>query len=212
MYCSGGLLAASLLLVAVPGLAEPKMPHRLLDVEPATINPRYLLVGPDGQAVSNEDFRGQYQLLAFGYTYCPDVCPTTLVEMSEILKSLGDDAARLQAIFISVDPERDTPASLKTYTAFFDPRIIGLTGSEALLRRAAQNFRIRYAKVLLPGRDPANYSVDHSAGMFLLGPDGQMIKKFAYGQAIGEMTQSIREIISQRGSMGRGPYPMKEPK
>lgn len=210
MRCLAALLAASLSLVAAPAVAEAKMPHRLLDAEPAAINPRYLLVGPGGQAVTNEDFPGRYQLLAFGYTYCPDVCPTTLVEMSEILKALGDDAGLLQPIFISVDPERDTPAKLKTYTDFFDPRIVGLTGSPDLVRRAAQNFRIRYARVSLPGRDPANYSVDHSAGMFLLGPDGQLLKKFAYAQPVGEMAASIREIVAQRGKRGRRPYDMKE--
>jgi hypothetical protein len=98
-------------------------------------------------------FAAASSLIAFGYTYCPDICPTTLVEMAAILKQLGDQAARMQAIFISVDPERDTGKVLKTYTEFFDPRILGLTGSPALVRRAADNFKIRYAKVREPGSD-----------------------------------------------------------
>ena len=125
------LLAA--LFCCTPATAQSA--HELLAGESVGINPRYLLQHPNGRSITNEDFRGRFQLIAFGYTYCPDVCPTTLVEMATILKQLGDRAARLQAIFITVDPERDTAAVLKTYTEFFDTRILGLTGSPALLRR-----------------------------------------------------------------------------
>ena len=173
--------------------AEPA--HKLLEAESMTVNPRYLLAGPGGRAISNEDFHGRFQLLAFGYTYCPDICPTTLVEMAEILKQLGDDAGKLQAIFISVDPERDTVEVLKTYTAFFDRRILGLTASPALVQRAARNFKVRYAKVNEPNGDPKRYAVDHSAGMYLLGPDGSFIKKFAYGRPIGEVIAELKAIL-----------------
>ena len=148
--------------------------------------------------MSNEDFRGRFQLIAFGYTYCPDVCPTTLVEMAEILKTLGSKASRLQAIFITVDPERDTGKVLKTYTEFFDPRILGLTGSPLLVRRAADNFRIRYAKVQEPGASAGPYAVDHSAGMILLGPDGQVIRKFAFATPVAELSERIGAYISER--------------
>lgn len=137
------LLAA--LLLGNPAAAQST--HDLLAGETSSINPRYLLQDPNGRSITNEDFCGRFQLIAFGYTYCPDICPTTLVEMAAILKQLGDQASRLQPIFITVDPERDTAKALKTYTEFFDPRILGLTGSPALVRRAADNFRIRYAKV-----------------------------------------------------------------
>ncbi len=158
--------------------------------------PRYLLAGPSGQAVSQEDFRGRFQLITFGYTFCPDICPTTLAEMMQILNSLQEnEAEKLRLIFITVDPERDTPAVLKTYTNFFDPRIIGLSGSPELVSRAAKNFKVRYAKVKHPGSAPGSYSVDHSAGMFLLGPDGQFIKKFPYGQPLSGLQAEILEII-----------------
>ena len=153
------LLAA--LIVCSPAAAQSA--HELLIGDTSTINPRYLLQDTNGRSVTSEDFRGRFQLIAFGYTYCPDICPTTLVEMAEVLKQLGDRAARVQAIFISVDPERDTGKVLLTYTEFFDPRILGLTGSPALVRRAADNFRIRFAKVREPGSE--NYAVDHSAGV-----------------------------------------------
>lgn len=122
----GALLLAALLCCG-PAIAQSA--HDLLAGETRDINPRYLLQDPNGRSVTNEDFRGRFQLIAFGYTYCPDVCPTTLVEMAAILKQLGDQADRLQAIFITVDPERDTTKVLKTYTEFFDPRVLGLTGS-----------------------------------------------------------------------------------
>jgi len=163
--------------------------------ETAGINPRYLLQDPNGRSVTSEDFRGRFQLIAFGYTYCPDICPTTLVEMAAILKQLGERAARLQPIFITVDPERDSGPVLKTYTEFFDPRILGLTGSPALIRRTAENFRVRYAKVREPGKDAANYAVDHSAGMYLLGPEGRFIRKFAFATPADEISARIDEIL-----------------
>ena len=125
----------------------------------------------------------------FGFTFCPDVCPTTLIDISDWLEALGPDADRLNVVLISVDPERDTGKVLKTYTEFFDPRILGLTGSPALVRHAADNFRMRYAKVREPGSD--NYAMDHSAGMILLGPDGQFIRKFAFATPVEARLFSI---------------------
>lgn len=192
-----GILCLALLLA---GQAAAQAGHslELLRGENGGINPRYLLQDPNGRAVSSEDFRGRFQLISFGYTYCPDVCPTTLVEMAEILKQLGEQADRFQAIFISVDPERDSGQVLKTYTEFFDPRILGLTGSPALVRRAADNFKIRYAKVRQPGADPGRYAVDHSAGMILLGPQGEFIKKFAFSTPVLEVTKQLGELLNNR--------------
>jgi protein SCO1/2 len=184
------LLAA--LLVCSPAAAQSA--HDLLVGEAKDINPRYLLQDINGRSVTNEDFRGRFQLIAFGYTYCPDICPTTLVEMAAILKQLGDQAERLQPIFVTVDPERDSAKVLKTYIEFFDPRILGLTGSPTLIRRAADNFRIRYAKVHEPGS--ANYAMDHSAGMILLGPDGQYIRKFAFATPVDKITAQLVEIMN----------------
>ncbi|WP_434514263.1 SCO family protein [Dechloromonas sp. ARDL1] len=192
-----GILCLALLL-AGPAAAQAGHSLELLRGENSGINPRYLLQDPNGRAVSSEDFRGRFQLISFGYTYCPDVCPTTLVEMAEILKQLGEQADRFQAIFISVDPERDSGQVLKTYTEFFDPRILGLTGSPALVRRAADNFKIRYAKVRQPGADPGRYAVDHSAGMILLGPDGEFIKKFAFSTPVIEVTKQLGQLLNSR--------------
>ena len=175
------------------------------------ISARYLLMDANGQAVSNEDFPGSFQLIAFGYTCCPDICPTTLAEMSVIMVKLGKESDRLQPLFITVDPQRDTAAILRDYTVFFHPRIMGLTGWPALVKRAAENFRVRYEKVSEPGNPPDQYAVDHSAGMYLLGPDGLYIRKFAFATPPGEIAERIGEIMantanrpqSRRGRPGR---------
>jgi protein SCO1/2 len=163
---------------------------------------RYLLMDANGRAVTNADFPGRFQLVAFGYTYCPDICPTTLVEAAAILKRLGDRAERVQPIFITVDPQRDTPQVLATYTAYFHPRIIGLTGSASLIDRAAQNFNARYRKVNEPGAPPDRYHVDHSAGMYLLGPDGSYIRKFGYSTPAAEIAERIDALLSETPETG----------
>ena len=130
------LLALALaLLVAGPVAAQASHSLELLRGEDVGIIPRYLLQDPNGRAISQEEFRGRFQLISFGYTYCPDICPTTLVEMAEVLKQLGDRAARVQAIFISVDPERDTPDVLRQWVSAFNPRLIGLTGTPQEIAR-----------------------------------------------------------------------------
>ncbi|MEW6163903.1 MAG: SCO family protein [Pseudomonadota bacterium] len=158
------------------------------------IVPRYLLQDVNGRATTPDDFRGRYQLIAFGYTFCPDVCPTTLTEMTAVLQVLGPLAEGLQPVFVSVDPERDTLEVLRNYTAFFDPRIAGMTGSPALVSRAAENFKVRYQKV---PRADGNYAMDHSAGMFLLGPDGSFLKKFAFATPPGEIAVAIRRQMEE---------------
>jgi protein SCO1/2 len=186
------LLSVALLAAATPGAASQ---------DPATaespeINPRYLLVGSKGQAVTNEDFPGRFQLITFGYTYCPDICPTTLAAMAQILGYLGGKAARLQPIFVSVDPERDTPEAISRYTHYFDPRIVGLTGTPDLVRHAADHFQVTYRKYAEPGAAPMQYSVDHSAGMYLLGPHGDFIARFAYSTAPRDIAARIEKIMA----------------
>ncbi len=185
------------MLMAGPAAAQASHSLELLKGAETGINPRYLLQDPNGRSVTSEDFRGRFQLISFGYTYCPDICPTTLVEMAAILKQLGNQAERIQPIFITVDPERDSGQVLKTYTEFFDPRILGLTGPAALVRRAADNFKVRYAKVPGSGKEQQNYAVDHSAGMIFIGPDGQFIKKFAFATPVIEIVGQITEAFKQ---------------
>ncbi|HTI83176.1 MAG TPA: SCO family protein, partial [Acetobacteraceae bacterium] len=127
-----------------------------------------------GKQVTDSDFRGKYMLVYFGYTFCPDVCPTTLNEVAEALDHLGAKANNLQPIFITVDPKRDTPAVVKQYTAAFSPRLIGLTGTPEQIANVAKAYRVYYAEHRT-GTGPNDYSMDHSSILYLMGPDGKFI-------------------------------------
>lgn len=197
------LRCALVFLLAGPGLdacaqAPSGAAHEPEPQEPVSLFPRYLLMNPQGRAVTNEDFRGRFQLIAFGFVSCPDVCPTTLLEFKHILDALGDKALQLQPIFITVDPERDSGEILREYTAAFDPRILGLTGSVELVRRAADTFRIQYEKVREPGAPPGVYTMNHTAGMVLLGPQGSFIARFAYAMPAKDIALRIREAFGSR--------------
>lgn len=193
-------------LQAVPGEKAKQSVHSTLTVDDdAPIIPRYLLHDPKGRAVSHDEFGGRFQLISFGYTYCPDICPTTLMEMSEVLTQLGSEETHVQAIFISVDPERDTGEVLATYSKFFHPHILALTGSPQLIRRAADNFHVRYAKVATD-QDPQHYAVDHSAGMYLIGPDGRYLRKFTYSTPTDKISATLKEEIDRyRKQLRRAP-------
>jgi protein SCO1/2 len=186
--------------LATRSLAVPN-PHQLVagpETPEVGVNPRYLLQATNGRSIMDSDFRDRFQLITFGYTFCPDICPTTLLEMTAVLKQLGDQAHRVQPIFISVDPERDTAKHLHEYVGFFDPRIIGATGSAELVSRAARNFKVRYEKVIDPQAAPGNYAVDHSAGMYLLAPGGQFITKFAYGMPVADIVSRLTSELRTR--------------
>lgn len=165
------------------------------DVEPAEIHPRYLLSNAAGHAVTEQDFRGRLQLIAFGYISCPDICPATLAEMAAVLAQLGAQADYVQPIFISLDSRRDTPAVVREYTANFDRRILGLTGSPELIRRAAERFKVRYEVVQEPGAPADAYTIDHSASMYLLGPEAGFVAKFPYGTPTRDLVARIRDRI-----------------
>ncbi|MEQ9489963.1 MAG: SCO family protein [Alphaproteobacteria bacterium] len=133
----------------------------------------YSLVGSSGERVDSSAFAGEYQLIYFGYTFCPDICPTELLVMGQAVQTVAaadpDVAARIQPIFITVDPERDTPALMGEYVANFHDRMIGLTGSPEAIAKVAHDFRVYSAKV--EGDDPENYLMDHSSFLYLVGPD-----------------------------------------
>jgi len=199
-------ILAAALLCAAPASAESPPP--VADEQPETgIVSRYLLMDSKGRAISDQDFRGSFQLIAFGYTFCPDICPTTLAEIALIMEKLGSRADQLQPLFVTVDPERDTPEVLRRYTAYFHPRIIGLTGSPDLVRRVADHFKVRYEKHWEPGAEKDKYSVDHSAGMYLLGPDGNFLGKFAYATPPQEVADRIRALMEGFNL----PSPAKQP-
>jgi protein SCO1/2 len=191
------LLCVTLLFVAVPALTQPVgARHEAAPADAAPLMPRYLLMDVQGRAVTQEDFRGRFQLVTFGFISCPDVCPTTLLEVKQILEQLGAEAARLQAVFITVDPARDTREVLREYTAAFDQRILGLTGSPELVRRAADSFRVQYEIVREPGAAPDNYTMSHTAGMVLLDTRGRFLARFPYAMPAAAIGERIRQAMA----------------
>jgi protein SCO1/2 len=142
---------------------------------PAAIGGPFHLVDQNGTAFSDQDMKGKPYLVFFGLTHCPDICPTTLFEMSQLMRKLGPDADRVGALFITVDPGRDTPALIKDYLASFDPHLRGLTGDQAEIDQAVKDYRVYAKKVPLQGGD---YTMDHTAIVYLMDKDGQFIAPF----------------------------------
>ncbi len=133
----------------------------------------FKLIDQDGRVRTDRDFHGRFALIYFGYTFCPDVCPTTLALMQSALGKLGSQSARIAPVFVTIDPARDTPAVLKTYLASFGPHFVGLTGSQNDIARIAHAYHVYYAKHPLAG---GTYAMDHSSVIYLTGPDGKYVK------------------------------------
>ena len=141
----------------------------------AAVGGAFHLVDQDGKPVSDEEMKGRPFLVFFGFTHCPDVCPTTLFDISQTLRALGPDAGRIGALFITVDPGRDTPAVLKDYLSSFDPHLRGLTGDPAAVDAALKAYRVYAKKVPLKDGD---YTMDHTAVVYLLGKNGRFVAPF----------------------------------
>jgi len=154
----------------------------------------FTLVDGDGRMVTEASFRGRFMLVYFGYSYCPDVCPTTLAQMVAVLDKLP--AARRQKVvpvFITVDPARDTPQVVKDYAAAFDSRLVGLTGSEEQVAAVEKAYKVYAAKV--KGEDPASYTMDHSSIIYLMSPDGRFLAHFAHGVGTEDMAERIAKLL-----------------
>jgi len=154
----------------------------------------FTLVDQDGKTRTDADFRGRYLLVYFGYTFCPDLCPTELQTISAALDRLGDKAAKVQPLFITIDPERDTAPVLKEYVGHFRPGLVGLTGSAREIAAAAKAYRVYYAKV--PAADGGDdYLMDHSGFVFLMGPDGRYLTHFTPQTTAKELAQAIAKFL-----------------
>ena len=158
-----------------------------------TVGGPFALVDGDGKQVTDKTWRGKYMLIYFGYTFCPDVCPTTLNSVSDALDKLGAKADRIQPLFITVDPKRDTPAEVKQFAAAFGPRMIGLTGSPGQIAAAAKAYRVYYAEHRT-GKEPGEYTIDHSSVLYLMGPDGRFIAPVRADQTGAEMAAALTKL------------------
>jgi len=153
----------------------------------------FTLTGPDGEEVSLSDFRGKAVLLYFGYTFCPDVCPATMVELKKAKESLGRDADKAQVIMVTVDPERDTPEKLEEYMNYFNPTFIGLTGSEDEIAAAATPLGIFYEKH--EGTPATGYLVDHTASVIVIDPDGHLRLIYPFGTLGEDIAEDIKNLV-----------------
>lgn len=162
---------------------------------PDRLRPRYALMDQYGRSVTQADFQGKLQLIYFGYTSCPDICPTSLAVMARALKMLGDEADQIQPIFITVDPQRDTPQLLGEYVTYFHPRMLGLSANPEITRRTAELFRARYEMVPAESGDTARYTMDHTASLYLLGRNAEFITKFAHGLPAAEVVDRLRGYL-----------------
>jgi protein SCO1/2 len=167
----------------------------------AAVGGPFTLTDHHGRAVTEKDYAGRMLLIFFGYTYCPDICPTEVQTMAEVMDALTpEEQAKVQPLFITIDPERDTPPVVADYVALFHPQIVGLTGTPAQVAAIARAYRIYYAR---SGGEPdgTGYMMDHSAYLYLMAPDGTLLALYPRGTAAPQVTAAIRQRL-QNGNGG----------
>jgi protein SCO1 len=191
---AGGLLVSSSILLS--GCFEKTASFASIDVTGADYARDFQLPDQDGKSRSIKDFAGKIVVVFFGYTQCPDVCPTTMTELVEIRKALGKDGDRVQAVFVTVDPERDSPEVLKAYVGNFDPSFIALRpSSPEQLAALAKDYKVYYKKV--EGRTATSYTMDHSAGSYVYDTQGQLRLYTRYGMGVKPLADDIRQLLKQ---------------
>jgi protein SCO1 len=152
------------------------------------------LVGPERRAHSRDDFKGRATVLLFGFTHCPDICPTALLNLSAVLDQLGENSSLVQIAFVTVDPERDTPEVLEDYMSSFGPNFVGLTGEPDAIRRVAKAFKVFFEKVPLPGGD---YTMDHSVAIYVLDKDARVRLMFTMNRPLEDIAHDILELLHE---------------
>ncbi|HEY4542497.1 MAG TPA: SCO family protein [Noviherbaspirillum sp.] len=189
------LLASSLLLGACDRLGASAQPEfKNTDLTGLQYARDFALPDHNGKMRTLADFRGKAVLVFFGFTHCPDVCPTTLSEMASVMQQLGPDAERVQVLFISVDPERDTPQILSQYVPAFHPSFLGLVGNVAQTEAVVKEFKAFYQKV--PGKEPGSYTVDHTAGSYVFDPEGRIRLFVRHGQGAEPIAHDLKLLLS----------------
>ncbi len=213
-----GFLAAVALVLAVAlsaayvmrGTSQGFMvsqPKQETFAEPGSvpIGGQFSLVDHTGETVTNDHFAGKLRLVFFGFPNCPDICPTTLAEIARTIELLKDDADAVEYLFVSLDPERDTPAVMAEYVKAFDERITGLTGTVDQVDAMADTYRLAYEKVGMDGeayQGSGGYLVSHQGNTYLMSKSGEYLTHFSYGTAPEEMAETIREAIARFGGVG----------
>jgi len=190
--------AASLALAGCQKAGPDKPNFKGVDLTGAEYARSLNLTDQDGRARTLADFKGKVLVVFFGYTQCPDVCPTTMAEVAEVKRSLGADGDKVQGIFVTVDPARDTAQLLKAYLASFDPSFVGLRGSEEQTQAAAKEFKVFFAKV--PGKTPETYTMDHTAASFIFDTEGRVRVYARYGAGAQPLADDIKLLLAEKKS------------
>ena len=190
---AGGVISAAALGLMSACSQEEKPQFKSIDLTGADYAKAFSLTDQNGQMRSLNDFAGKVVVVFFGFTQCPDACPTTMAELAQVKKQLGPDGDKLQTIFITVDPERDTPELLKAYMANFDPTFLALRPSMDKLPELARDFKIYYKKV--EGKTPGSYTMDHSAGSYVYDAKGRVRLYYRYGSGVDALTSDIRLLL-----------------
>ncbi len=186
----GGVVAAAAALAAGEYLMISR--NQVPTPHPGRVGRAVKQSDDNGKPLTSQDLLGKPAIIYFGYTFCPDVCPTTLTHMTAWLHALGPAAARLRAVFVTIDPARDTPAAMKEYLANFDPNIIGLTGTPAGIATIARDYKVYYKKVPVPG---GSYTMDHSSFIYLMTAKGQLAGLIGYGEPDTKAMAAIRALL-----------------
>ena len=168
-----------------------------VDITGADYGSKLSLPDQNGKVRTMADFKGKFTVVFFGYTQCPDVCPTTMAELAQVKKSLGKDGDRLQGVFITIDPERDTPELLKAYLTAFDPSFIALRGTLEQTAAAAKDFKVYYAKV--PSKSADTYTMDHTAGSYVFDEAGRLRLFTKYGSGAEALAADLKNLIASAG-------------
>ena len=187
-----GCIAALLVILTA---CSPKPEFKNIDITGSTaFGKDFSLVDPDGKVRTLADFKGKVVVMFFGYTPCPDVCPTTLTEMQQVMTLLGPQSDKVQVLFVTVDPARDTDVILKQYVPAFDPRFLGLRpANEAGLEKVTKDFKIYYKKV--PGSSPGSYTIDHTAGSYAFDPEGHLRLYIKHAQGPETLAHDLKELL-----------------
>ena len=194
LRAGAALTLAGLMAGALAGCQRKELAFNSTDVTGSDIGGDLNLTDHNGARRGMADFRGKAVVVFFGFIQCPDVCPTTLANFAEVMKRLGPDADKVQVVFVTVDPERDTAAVMKDYVTQFDPRFLGLSGSAEDTARVAKSFKVFYAKV--PGKEPGSYSMDHSAGIYIFDPKGNLRLYGRHTATPDALASDIRQLLN----------------
>ena len=178
--------------VGLPGTTN-KPAFTGIDITGAEYGREFSLPDAEGKTRTLAEFKGKVSVVFFGYTQCPDVCPTTMAELAQIKKSMGADGERVQGVFVTIDPDRDTPQVLKAYMASFDPTFVALRGSAEQVKATAREFKVFYAKV--PGRSDGTYTMDHTAGSYIFDPQGRLRLFVRYGTPSDALAADLKQLL-----------------